>query len=189
MEKIGFFGGSFNPPTIAHLKIVETALEEFGLNKLVIVPMGDKYEKSELLSFDIRYEMLKNAFKGNKKIVISDMQKNQLKKSYAIDTFKKINEKYNSTKNFFIMGLDNYTNISNWKCADELTNNYNYIVFKRDNIEVPKISKNVCYLDVSYNVSSTDARNKIKNNESAENILSKEVIDFINDNKLYKEIK
>lgn len=151
--------------------------------------MGDKYEKSELISFNKRYEMLKNAFKGNEKIIISDMQKDQLERSYAIDTFKKINEKYNSTQNFFIMGLDNYTNISKWKSAEELMNDYNYIVFKRNNIEIPKESKNVCYMDVPCDVSSTDARNKIKNNESAENILSKEVINFINKNKLYKEIK
>ena len=34
MEKVGFFGGSFNPPTNAHLEIAKTALEEMELDKV-----------------------------------------------------------------------------------------------------------------------------------------------------------
>ena len=49
MEKVGFFGGSFNPPTNAHLEIAKTALEEMELDKVYFVPMGNTYKKPGLI--------------------------------------------------------------------------------------------------------------------------------------------
>ncbi len=187
MKKIGFFGGSFNPPTIAHFEIAKTSIEEFGLDKLVIVPMGDKYEKSGLISFNLRYEMLEKAFKDLDNVEISNMQQNQKKRTYAIDSFEEISKKYNKTENFFIMGLDNYLNINKWKGSEELLKNYKYIVFKRGNIKIPNFSKNAFFLDISYNISSSDVRKMIKNNENLKDVLNKDVIDFIHKNNLYKE--
>lgn len=186
MAKYGFFGGSFNPPTIAHLKIVETSIKEFGLDKLVIVPMGDKYEKSELISFDLRFKMLEKTFEGNNKVEISRMQENQVKRTDAIDSFKEIENIYKDTENFFIMGLDNYSNIYKWKNSEELLKNYKYIVFKRDMIKIPEYARNVHFFDVSLDISSSKARQMIKSNENLENVLSKNVIDFIKENNLYK---
>lgn len=187
MMKIGFFGGSFNPPTIAHFKIVKTAIQEFGLDKLVIIPMGDKYEKSELVSFNLRFEMLKESFKSIPNVEISDMQANQVHRVYAIESFKEINKLYNNSENYFIMGLDNYSKIDNWKGAEELLNDYKYIVFKRNNIDIPKFSKNAYFLDISSDISSRNVRDMIKNKENLTNILDKNVIDYIDKNNLYKE--
>lgn len=187
MIKIGFFGGSFNPPTIAHFKIVQTSIKEFGLDKLIIVPMGDKYEKSELISFNLRFKMLEQTFREMSKVEISRMQEDQLHRTYAIDTFKEINKKYNNSENFFIMGLDNYSRINNWKGSDELLNNYKYIVFKRNDIVIPKFSNNALFLDISNDISSGKVRTMIKNNQDLHGILNEDVIDFINKNNLYKE--
>ena len=45
MIKLGFFGGCFNPPTIAHLEIALKAIEIEKLDKVYFVPMGDYYKK------------------------------------------------------------------------------------------------------------------------------------------------
>ena len=189
MKKIGFFGGSFNPPTIAHFMIAKASIKEFGLDKLVIVPMGDKYEKSELISFNLRYEMLKIAFKNLHNVEISKMQQNQQKRTYAIDTFNEIKKNYDKTENLFIMGLDNYLNINKWKESDKLLNNFKYIVFKRNDIKIPDFSKNACFLDISNNISSSDVRKMINNRENLKEVLNEEVIDFIKKNNLYKQEK
>ncbi len=186
MEKIGFFGGSFNPPTIAHFKIVKTSIEEFGLDKLIIVPMGDKYEKSGLISFNLRYEMLEKTFKNILNIEISKMQQNQKKRTYAIDTFKEIERKYNNSENYFIMGLDNYLKISEWKNSEELLNKYNYIVFKRNNVKISELFENVSFVDVSYDISSSKVREMILNGENLKDVLNKDVINFIKEKNLYK---
>lgn len=189
MKKIGFFGGSFNPPTIAHFMIAKASIKEFGLDKLVIVPMGDKYEKSELISFNLRYEMLKIAFRNIHNIEISKMQQNQQKKTYAIDSFREISKKYDKTENYFIMGLDNYLNINKWKDSEELLNNFKYIVFKRNDIEIPEFAKNASFLDIYYNISSSDVRKMIKYKENLKEVLNEDVVDFIRKNNLYNQEK
>lgn len=185
MSKIGFFGGSFNPPTIAHLEIVNLAIEKFDLDKVVVIPMGDKYEKPELIAFKYRYEMLIKMFENNNKVEISKAQENQEKRSYAIDSFKTIDENYKFDEKYFIMGLDNFINIDNWKDSEKLKK-YNYIVFNRNNKNIIKNYKNVKFLNVFKNISSTEARNKLKSRENVENILTKEIIEYVLEKELYK---
>lgn len=115
MSKIGFFGGCFNPPTIAHFEIVKNSLEKFKLDKVVVVPMGDKYQKKDLIIFEHRFNMLKKMFEDYSNVEISDMQRDQKEVSYAIDCFREIDNKYKNDERLFIMGLDNYTKMNMWK--------------------------------------------------------------------------
>lgn len=184
MGRIGFFGGSFNPPTIAHFEIIKTAKREFNLDKIVVVPMGDKYEKKDLIPFKYRYKMLELMFNKYKWVQISSLQVNQQERSYAIDTFEIIDEKYKNDERFFIMGLDNFANIANWKRSEKLLENRKYIVFKRDNIETKEKNDNIQFLDIKQNISSTIARSKIKSGEELQSILLPSVIDYIKENRI-----
>ena len=186
MKKIGFFGGSFNPPTIAHLEIVDSAINEFNLDKLIIVPMGDKYQKDGLISFEHRKKMLELAFKYNNKVEISNMQENQTKRVYAIDSFKSIDKKYSNYSRYFIMGMDNFSNIQNWKNYEELIDKRKFIVFKRNNIEVNCNLKDVQFLNINQDVSSTLVRKQIKLNENFNNLVNLDVVKYIKINELYK---
>ena len=186
MKKIGFFGGCFNPPTIAHMEIVKKALQECQLDKIVFVPMGDKYSKSDLISFEHRYNML-NFFVNNiDNIEISDMQKNQKEKMYAIDTFKKIEKAHENSQIFFIMGIDNFIKMQEWKSYNELMK-YHYIVFKRENISVEGIKfPNVQFVEFDFAISSTKIRELIKRNKSLKTLLTSDVENYIKENNLYK---
>ncbi len=66
--RIGFFGGSFNPPTNAHINLAKRALEECELDKVIFVPIGDFYEKAGLVSGKHRYNMLKIACERYKEL-------------------------------------------------------------------------------------------------------------------------
>ena len=184
MERIGFFGGSFNPPTIAHLEIVKAAKKEFNLDRIIIVPMGDKYEKKDLIPFKYRYNMLEAMFREFDDVEISTLQVNQQERLYAIDTFEIIDQKYKNDDRFFIMGLDNFINISNWKESEKLLKDRKYIIFKRDNIETKEKSKNIHFFDIHQSISSTIARSKIKNKEDLKDVLHPVVIDYINQNRI-----
>lgn len=65
--KIGFFGGCFNPPTNAHINLAKKVLKECKLDKVIFVPVGNFYDKKELVSGEHRYNMLKIACKRTKK--------------------------------------------------------------------------------------------------------------------------
>lgn len=169
MSKIGFFGGCFNPPTLAHFEIVKNALTEFNLDKVIIVPMGDKYQKQDLISFEHRFNMLSKMFENEKNVDISRMQANQEEVSYAIDSFKKIDNIYENDERYFIMGDDNFSKIETWKDGKELIKNRKFIVFERKN-----------------DTSSSLVRKMIKTNENVGNLTLPEITGYINKEGLYK---
>ena len=185
MKKIGFFGGCFNPPTIAHMEIAKIALEQCNLDKIVFVPMGNKYSKKDLIDFEFRFEMLKLCCSDNIKLEVSDMQKDQDERTYAIDTFKLIEKKYSDSENFYIMGIDNFIGMKNWKLYEELINQYQYIVFKRGNILELEKYNNVQFIDFEYDISSSYIRELLKTGKSVNGLLNKDVEQYIKDKGLY----
>lgn len=108
MEKrYGFFGGCFNPITNAHLNLANLIVEKYNLDKLVFVPMGDKYQKLNLANERYRYEMLKIATKSQEKLEVSDIELNLPNTLTMLEAFKKIEKQYSKVKPYFIIGADN----------------------------------------------------------------------------------
>ena len=188
MKKIGFFGGSFNPPTLAHFEIVKSALKEGNLDKIVIVPMGDKYQKAGLIPFEDRYNMISKMFENEPKVEISRMQANQQEVSYAIDSFEIIDKEYKNDERYFIMGLDNFSRIDTWKSNEKLVLNRKFIIFQRENYNVKNnfSETNVKFINVKNSTSSSLVRQKIKDKEDIENLLSESVKEYIDQKGLYQ---
>ncbi len=196
--KIGFFGGSFNPPTKAHINLAIEALKQCGLDKLIFVPMGDEYEKQELAKAEDRLKMLEIACKSTneKRLQVSDIELKLGKRIHAIDAFKLIQNKYKKSENFFIMGADNFINILEWKQNQELIANYKYIIFERKAIDIEKyieenkeIKKHRENIKIIQNkrhkdTSSSEFRSTNGNRENKD-IIPKEVLEYIKEKEIY----
>ena len=59
LKKIGFFGGCFNPPTKVHINLANALIKSGLVDKVIFVPVGDYYNKQNLVSANHRYNMLK----------------------------------------------------------------------------------------------------------------------------------
>lgn len=129
-NRIGFFGGCFNPVTNAHLQLIEKVIKQENLDKVYFVPMGDLYEKKELIPLTHRIKMLELAFENQDKMEILNIS-NTNQKTSAIDTFQMIDEKFPEAERFFIMGSDNFEKMKTWKNSEELMKKYQYIVLDR----------------------------------------------------------
>lgn len=169
MEKIGFFGGCFNPPTNIHINLANNLIKEGKLDKVVLVPVGDYYKKNDLIEAKHRLNMLKLACMGFENIEIEEIATLSTGKLFATDTFKLIYEKYNKEADiYFIMGSDNFNKMPKWKDYEKIKDKYKYLVLER-----------------TQDISSTEIRNKIKNGEDVSQHLQKEVLRYIKENKLY----
>lgn len=171
-SRIGFFGGCFNPITKAHIQLIKKVIQERNLDKVYFVPMGNLYEKKDLIKLEYRIEMLKLAFEQEEKMQILAIS-NQNEKTYAIDTFRIIDEKFPEAERFFIMGSDNFQKITQWKKSDALLKNYQYIVLNRENGDMKQISSSL-------------VRQKIKQNEPIDDCVPAQVVDYIKQKNLYK---
>lgn len=156
------------------------------MDKVIFVPVGDYYEKNELIEAKHRYNMLNLAIED--KMEVEKIGLESKIKLYAVDTFKLIKEKYSTDNIFFIMGSDNFRKMPKWKDYEELKTNYNIIVVERERKTVrheePEniiefIPENLAEVD------STQIRQMIKNNENVEKHLNSKVIEYIKQNKLY----
>ena len=185
MQRLGFFGGCFNPPTIAHYQLALKAIEIANLDKLYFVPMGDYYKKESLIPSINRYEMLEFMVAGNPKLDVSAIQINQKKDLQAIDTFRLIQKEFSENEIFYIMGSDNFEKIDTWKDSEELINSYNYIILSRNNFKANNVIV-VDSIDSLKKISSSLVREKIALGESISNLVTKEVEKYILEKGLYK---
>jgi nicotinate-nucleotide adenylyltransferase len=192
IKKIGFFGGCFNPVTVAHINLIRQAIKECNLDKVYFIPMGDLYTKPDLISAEHRYNMLCIATKDEPKMEILRTSIDSKQNNKAIDTFKILENNFKDSENYFIMGSDNYNNINNWKNSEELKKNYKYIILDRGdtnpgNYKLISEESNVnTRSDVNKSISSSIIRQNIRQGNLVTGLVSKDVEDYIIKNQLYK---
>lgn len=199
MKKLGFFGGSFNPPTYAHINIAKMSIEKFNLDAVYFVPVGNLYNKPSLIDEKYRYKMLQLVC--GDKIKAENVELNRKETLDTLQAFNLIEEKYKNdeTEIFYIMGADNFEKLPNWKDSKKLVEDYKYIIFKRDgsNLEqcieknqiLKKNRQNFKFLDLQQyaDISSGIIRELIKKEdyEKCKEYTDAAIVQYIKENKLY----
>lgn len=182
--RIAIYGGSFNPMHIGHEKIVDYVLDNLNMDKIIIIPVGiPSHRENNLEQSDTRLKICKEIFKGNKKIEVSDIEIKSEGKSYTYDTLLKLMNLYGENNEFFeIIGEDSLKSLKTWKNYEELLKICKFIVFRRKddkNIQIDEEflnNKNIIILENEYyDISSTEIRNMVKNNEDISAFVNKKV--------------
>ena len=181
---IGLFIGSFNPPTLAHLNICLKLKNIF--DEIVFIPVNTNEKR--LVSMYHRVNMLKIYTNKFAFLKIDDIMKDYSYFDYRI--LDKLREKYHDIK--IIIGSDILNNLNRFSNKDYLLQNYQFVVVTRDN-NVNKILNDKYkdykkYFEVYEffsDISSTKARNLIKNNALTKDILDQDINDYIIKNHLY----
>ena len=182
--RIAIYGGSFNPMDIGHEKIVDYVLNNLNMDKIIIIPVGiPSHRENNLEQSDTRLKICKEIFKGNKKIEVSDIEIKSEGKSYTYDTLLKLMDLYGENNEFFeIIGEDSLKSLKTWKNYEELLKICKFIVFRRKddkNIQIDEEflnNKNIIILENEYyDISSTEIRNMVKNNEDISAFVNKKV--------------
>lgn len=187
--KIGVYVGSFNPPHLGHIKIVNYLLDNY-LDKVIIVPTGNYWDKVNLIDIEHRIEMLK--FYENDQILI-DKENNDVKYTYQV--LENIKNNYSLDTLYLILGADNIVNFDKWKNYQELLT-YNLVIINRDDIDIyyylNELNKKDKYIITkslpNIDISSTFIRNCIKDNnyQQLDDKIDKKVLKYIITNNLYK---
>lgn len=182
--RIAIYGGSFNPMHIGHEKIVDYVLNNLNMDKIIIIPVGiPSHRENNLEQSNTRLKICKEIFKGNKKIEVSDIEIKSEGKSYTYDTLLKLMNLYGENNEFFeIIGEDSLKSLKTWKNYEELLKICKFIVFRRKddkNIQIDEEflnNKNIIILENEYyDISSTEIRNMVKNNEDISAFVNKKV--------------
>lgn len=195
-KKIGILGGTFDPIHSAHLACANIALNELGLDEVVLVPASISPFKQdrELAAFEHRYKMCEMAVDSLPGLEISDIENRRPGVSYTVDTISELlSGDYEGDELYFIIGSDAFLGLPKWKDSDRIAELVNFAVLMRnedDSEAVTDVSDSLnartFLLDAPrIDVSSSDIRRAIANGESVKGSLPEAVYEYIQTESLY----
>lgn len=196
--RIGLYGGTFDPIHLGHLIVIENAINQMDLDRVIILPSSNPPHKKhkDKTKADIRVEMVAEAIKDNPKIILSTFESTDNVVRYTHDTLEYFTSKLQNHEIFYIMGEDSFVTIDTWRNYEKILD-YNIIVFARSGIDnnstlikkVDKIRKdnpNIYLIDIlNINISSTLIRSLSKEDKSIKYLVKDEVNYIIKNRDLY----
>ena len=112
---IGIFGGAFDPPHLAHHALAQAAIEQLKLEVLYIVPTGQAWHKSRVLS-DARHRlaMARLAFQNMPKVVVDEMETQRVGPSFTVDTLDALQLRHPNADFSVLVGADQAASFTQW---------------------------------------------------------------------------
>lgn len=198
-KSIVIYGGSFNPPHNVHFLIADQVLKEYQeVEKVVFIPVNNKYPKSGIIENEHRYNMLKRVIEKKEKLELSDLDMHGEKSVLTINVLEQMEKQYKDREMWVLVGSDNLKKIHKWYRSEDLLANYKILVMERDGDSVEKIieenellkrnKSNIKKLnqDIKSNLSATYIRSRIREGKSIKDLVPKEVAEYIEQNRLFR---
>ncbi len=115
LQRVGMFGGAFDPPHTAHRALVEAALQQLQLDRLHIVPTGQAWHKPRQLSDAAdRLAMATLAFGDLPQVVVDPRETLRTGPSYTVDTLRELQDQYPAAQLYLFMGEDQARALPTW---------------------------------------------------------------------------
>ena len=123
MQRIGIYGGTFNPPHIGHTRAALEAVRTLRLDKLLVIP--DRIAPHKEIpegspSPEQRLEMLRLAIGGESAVEVSDMELRREGKSYSYETVEQIRTLYPEAELILLIGTDMFLSFHEWRFPERI---------------------------------------------------------------------
>ena len=200
--RIGILGGTFDPIHIAHLIIAEECRLRVPLEKVVFIPTGQPWLKSDrqITAGSLRMEMVRLAVAGNPAFDSSSIEIDRPGLTYSVDTLEELAGQWGPDIELnFIIGVDSLLSLPRWKdperfldlctltavtrpgyspdALEELKRRYPALERKLGLIEGPLIG-----------ISGTEIRRRVASGLSVRYLVPPGVESFITERGLYKDL-
>lgn len=167
MNRIGIYGGSFNPIHTGHISLARQIIDIAKLDEvwLVVSPQNPfKQNSQSLIDDNTRLRLTRKAIEGEPKIKVSDCEFRLPRPSYMWHTLQHLSGMYPDTEFHLIIGADNWVMFDKWYHADDIVSNYHIVVYPRKGYQpdVAAMPHNVSLADTQlYPISSTMIRHMV----------------------------
>lgn len=113
--RIGIFGSAFDPPHNAHVALVEAALEQLALDRLLVFPTGQAWHKARVLSEAThRLAMARLAFAGRDRVEVDAREMQRPGPTYTVDTLTEVQAQNPGAQLVLIVGGDQAAALPGW---------------------------------------------------------------------------
>ncbi|HMP76070.1 MAG TPA: nicotinate-nucleotide adenylyltransferase [Kiritimatiellia bacterium] len=200
-ERIGIFGGSFNPVHLGHLIVAQDALEHMGLTRLVFLPAAQPPHKpaAPLAAASHRLEMLRLATADDPRFEVSDDEVTRGGVSYTVDTLRRFRERYPAATLYFLIGGDSLLELHTWREVGTVLQLAEIVTVVRPGASMDRLDATVLRLPDPWparltanlvaghriDISSTDIRNRVNRKRPIRYLVPDAVARYIAAHQLY----
>ena len=199
--RVGYFGGSFDPPHRGHLAVARAARERFALDRILLAPTGRQPLKTAgaIASFPDRLRMTELLCAGEPGLQASeaDGPLPDGSPNYTVDTLRRLRHRLPATTGLFaIVGADAFLSIPQWRQTAELFSLAEWIVVSRPGVQSDDLSSVPLTAEqrerthilegVAEPVSATDLRRRLEAGLPCKTLLPDAVLFYIRQHSLYQ---
>ena len=201
MTRTGIMGGTFDPIHIGHLILAETAYEEAGLDRVLLMPTGVSYFKEDQKVTDpqLRLKMTEAAAAGNPHFEASDIEVRRSGNTYTCETLRQLKKERPDEEFYYIVGADTLVMMSLWKEPESIFRDCTILVETRGSeVSEQALKEEIRKLREKYaariiplsvrnmDISSTDIRERVSDGRSIRYLVPEAVEEIIRENGLYQ---
>jgi nicotinate-nucleotide adenylyltransferase len=190
-ERLGIFGGTFDPPHVGHLVAAVNARHEARLDRVLMVVANEPWQKvglRELTPAVDRLAMVDAAVEGVDGLEASDIEIRRGGASYTSDTLSALHDEDPRRELFLLLGSDAAAGLPTWEGVETVRELATIVVIERPGAEGGRPPEGFCYEVVTVpllDVSSSDVRARFADGRPLDYLLTRNVIDCIVDRGLY----
>lgn len=198
-NRIGLFGGTFDPPHIGHLILAGEAVFQFQLDRLlwVLTPDPPHKQDNSITPLDHRLPMLQSMIAHNPKFELSRLEIDRPGPHYTLDTVRLLANQQPDAEIFLLIGEDSLNDLPTWRLAADLVTAVSKIgVMHRPSdsanlaaleAKLPGITEKAHFMNALLQpVSSRELRRRISAGEMYRYYVTPSVYDYIEANQLYR---
>lgn len=197
--RLGIFGGTFDPPHIAHLILAAEAHVQLKLDRLlwVLTPAPPHKHDRQITPLANRLPMVLSAIDGNPDFELSRVDIERQPPHFALDTVRSIRQMYPQAELFYLMGGDSLHDLHTWHKASEFVAACDFLgVMRRPDDDVllsalekefPGIQDKLRFIDAPrLEISASDIRGRISDGRPFRYFLPPAVYQYIEEHDLYR---
>ena len=190
MERIGLFGGSFDPVHLGHLLVAQAAREDLELSRLFFIPAAQSPFKpdSRPTPAPERLRLLRLALAGKTWCEVDEQEVERGGVSYTIDTLRDYARRFPGAGLFYLIGADHAPQLPKWRAAEELARLAEFVVITRPGqaeTPLPAPFRSRWLRGFPLGLSSSQIRARVKAGQPIEHLVPETVAEGIRNNRLY----
>jgi len=198
-DRVGIFGGAFDPIHIGHLFVASAVASEAGLERVLFLPVGDPAHRTVHAPPQDRREMVALAIEGDPRFALNETAIRQPGPVYTADTMPLLRQAYPHAEFYFIAGADSLVDTP-WRRLEEVAHNLQrFYVVAREGTDASRLAPTLATLpdDLAHrfvllnlplvDVSSTVIRQRVAQGKPIRYLVPDPVARYIEDKSLYKK--
>lgn len=190
VERLGLYGGSFDPVHNGHLLVARTALEELALDRLFLIPAARSPFKPAQVPTPpaVRARLLRLAFAGWNRCQLDLQEIERGGVSYTIDTLRAYRRQHPAARLFYLIGADHLASLPQWREAEALAEVAEFVV-------VPRPGESVTAVPAAFRIrqltgfplalSASQIRERVQQGRPIDHLAPPAVTEAIRNNGLY----